>query len=185
MSPGVVASPVGLAGGTVDSPLGPIEVLLDADGVVVQVRFAGGDHDAFARARPLRATEQAAGGSMEEVRRQLGEYFAGRRSSFDLDLAFCGTSFQLAVWRAMLDIPFGETRTYGEIATAIGRPSAARAVGRASALNRLPILVPCHRLVGGDGGLHGYAGGLDLKRRLLALEAGDAIDPRPDGRGST
>jgi methylated-DNA-[protein]-cysteine S-methyltransferase len=178
-------TPGALLGSTVASPLGPIEVLLDGDGAVVQLRFAEGDYGAFPGARPLAAAGRATGGPIDEVRRQLDEFFAGGRRSFELDLALRGTPFQLAVWRAMLDVPFGETRTYAWIAAAIGRPSAARAVGRASALNRLPVLVPCHRLVGGDGGLHGYAGGLDIKRRLLAHEAGEAIDPRPGGRGST
>lgn len=178
-------TPAGLVGGTLDSPLGPLEALLDDGGAVVQLRFLDGDYRSFPGPRPLTARGPAPRARLAEVRRELDEYFAGERRSFGLVPALGGTAFQVGAWRAIAAIPFGERRTYAEVAAAIGRPFAARAVGRASALNRLPILVPCHRLVGTDGDLHGYAGGLDIKRFLLALEAGEAIDPRPDGRGST
>ena len=101
---------------------------------------------------------------------QLEDYFSGRRSQFDLVLAPRGTDFQHAVWAELRRIPPGETRTYGEIARALGRPGASRAVGRANATNPLPIVVPCHRVVGADGSLTGFAGGLGWKRRLLAIE---------------
>ncbi|HEX5504061.1 MAG TPA: methylated-DNA--[protein]-cysteine S-methyltransferase [Thermomicrobiales bacterium] len=101
---------------------------------------------------------------------QLAAYFAGARRAFDLALDPQGTPFQRAVWAAVAAIPYGETRTYGELARAIGRPAAARAVGAANGANPLPPIVPCHRLVGADGGLTGYGGGLPLKRALLALE---------------
>jgi len=102
---------------------------------------------------------------------QLGEYFTGRRRAFDLPLAPVGTDFQKAVWRALTETPFGRTMTYGELAHRLGRPSAARAVGAANGMNPIAIIVPCHRVIGADGRLTGYAGGLDIKRKLLELEA--------------
>lgn len=101
---------------------------------------------------------------------QLAEYFAGARQAFDLPLDFRGTDFQKAVWAQLLAIPFGETRSYAEIARAIGRPSACRAVGAANGRNPVSIIAPCHRVVGANGTLTGFAGGLEAKRRLLALE---------------
>lgn len=100
----------------------------------------------------------------------LQDYFAGARRAFDLPLDPSGTPFQLAVWAALRTIPYGETRSYRDIALQIGRPTALRAVARASAANPLPIVVPCHRVIGADGALRGYAGGLALKRALLELE---------------
>jgi methylated-DNA-[protein]-cysteine S-methyltransferase len=101
---------------------------------------------------------------------QLSEYFAGKRKKFDLPLDLNGTNFQLSVWRALLKIPYGETRTYGEIAKSLGKPGAARAVGMANHDNPVAVVVPCHRVVGHDGSLTGYAGGLHLKQALLSLE---------------
>lgn len=101
---------------------------------------------------------------------QLGEYFAGERRAFDLAIDWRGTPFQRAVWDAVRAIPYGETRTYGEIAAQLGRPQAARAVGGANGANPLAPIVPCHRLVGRDGSLRGYGAGIDMKRWLLALE---------------
>ncbi|HEU5443511.1 MAG TPA: methylated-DNA--[protein]-cysteine S-methyltransferase [Steroidobacteraceae bacterium] len=101
---------------------------------------------------------------------QLGEYFAGRRHSFDLPLAPRGTEFQRRVWRALTGIPYGTTISYGELARRIGQPSASRAVGLANGANPLPIVVPCHRVIGANGSLTGFGGGLPIKRRLLALE---------------
>ena len=105
-----------------------------------------------------------------EAERQLDEYFAGRRKRFALKLDVSGTAFQRKVWNALLTIPFGETRSYAEIATQIGHPRAARAVGAANGRNPLSIVAPCHRVVGSTGALTGFAGGLDVKARLLALE---------------
>ena len=105
-----------------------------------------------------------------EAGRQLAAYADGRLRAFDLPLAPCGTSFQHAVWRALLDIPFGQTRSYGEVAASLGRPRAARAVGMACHRNPVAIIIPCHRVIGASGQLTGYAGGLDIKARLLALE---------------
>jgi methylated-DNA-[protein]-cysteine S-methyltransferase len=115
--------------------------------------------------------------------RQLGAYFEGRLTRFDLALAPRGTEFQLRVWRALTEIPYGRTASYAQIAARIGRPAAVRAVGAANGANPLPIVVPCHRVIGADGSLTGYGGGLDLKASLLALER--AVDrpglfqPRP------
>ncbi len=107
---------------------------------------------------------------LAEARRQLEEYFAGSRRVFDLPLTPEGTAFQRAVWEALQAIPYGETRTYGQIAAAVGRPKAFRAVGGACHCNPIGIIIPCHRVVGSSGRLTGYAGGLDRKAALLALE---------------
>ena len=107
---------------------------------------------------------------LAEGRRQLMEYLAGERSAFDLPLRLQGTDFQRQVWEALRAIPYGETRSYGQLAAALGRPKAGRAVGMANHNNPIPILVPCHRVVGANGSLTGYAGGVDLKQRLLELE---------------
>lgn len=98
------------------------------------------------------------------------EYFAGRRDRFELELEFTGTDFQKQVWRALLTIPFGETRSYSQIAQQIGNPSAVRAVGAANGRNPISIIAPCHRVIGASGGLTGFAGGLEAKQYLLALE---------------
>ncbi len=102
--------------------------------------------------------------------RQLSEYFAGERREFDLPLDLEGTEFQKAAWLALADVPYGETTSYGTQAAAIGRPGAFRAVGAANGKNPVPIVLPCHRIVGADGSLTGFAGGLDVKARLLAFE---------------
>ncbi|MEX5558237.1 methylated-DNA--[protein]-cysteine S-methyltransferase [Pseudomonas rhodesiae] len=105
-----------------------------------------------------------------ETERQLTEYFAGRRNRFELELDFTGTVFQKLVWQALLTIPFGETRSYSEIAQQIGNPKAVRAVGAANGRNPISIIAPCHRVIGASGGLTGFAGGLQAKQYLLALE---------------
>lgn len=114
---------------------------------------------------------------LTEARNQLLAYFAGKRSTFDLPLAPKGTAFQLKVWEALRTIDYGTTRSYGKIAEQIGAPGAARAVGSANHDNPLAIVVPCHRVVGANGSLVGYAGGLDQKRALLDLEAAEARLP--------
>ena len=105
-----------------------------------------------------------------ETERQLAEYFAGVRTAFDIELDMTGTEFQKRVWAALLTIPFGATRSYAEIARQIGRPKASRAVGAANGRNPVSILAPCHRAIGSDGKLHGFAGGLEVKQYLLDLE---------------
>lgn len=107
-----------------------------------------------------------------ETERQLGDYFAGRRRSFDIPLDFLGTDFQKRVWAALLRIPFGETRTYAQIAEEIGNPKSVRAVGAANGRNPISIVAPCHRVIGSNGSLTGFAGGLEAKRLLLSLESG-------------
>jgi methylated-DNA-[protein]-cysteine S-methyltransferase len=101
---------------------------------------------------------------------QLSEYFDGNRTAFDFPLEVDGTPFQMAVWRALLRIPYGQTRSYGDIAKEIGKPGAARAVGMANHENPIAVVIPCHRVVGQNGSLTGYAGGLDLKKKLLSIE---------------
>jgi methylated-DNA-[protein]-cysteine S-methyltransferase len=117
---------------------------------------------------------------LAEAALQLVDFLAGRRRGFDLPLRPSGTDFQLLVWASLLAIPYGQTRSYGQQATALGRPTAVRAVGSANSRNPLPIVVPCHRVVGSGGALTGYAGGVTLKARLLDLEAGrgslDSLD---------
>jgi methylated-DNA-[protein]-cysteine S-methyltransferase len=110
------------------------------------------------------------GDLLTETTRQLGDYFAGRRTEFSLPLGLAGTPFQRRVWAALQEIPYGETISYGELAQQIGRPTAARAVGLANGRNPISIVVPCHRVVGSDGSLTGYGGGLERKQHLLAFE---------------
>ena len=143
----------------IDSPIGPL-TLTERDGALVRLSF--GAHGPCEPPTPLlaRATEQ------------LNEYFAGTRREFDLPLAPVGTDFQLACWRALAEIPYGETRSYGQQSDRIGRPDRARAVGAANGANPIAIILPCHRVIGADGSLTGFGGGLETKRRLLDLEAG-------------
>jgi methylated-DNA-[protein]-cysteine S-methyltransferase len=111
---------------------------------------------------------------LDEARRQLEAYFAGELREFELPLAPQGSEFQLRVWGELAKIPYGETISYGELATRVGDPTKARAVGAANGRNPLPVIVPCHRVIGADGSLTGFGGGLERKRRLLDLEAGAA-----------
>jgi methylated-DNA-[protein]-cysteine S-methyltransferase len=116
---------------------------------------------------------------LDEAVRQLGEYFAGERRDFDLELDPVGTPFQLAVWAALRDIPYAETINYGQLAGRVGNPHASRAVGLANGRNPISIVVPCHRVIGANGSLTGYGGGLDRKRTLLELERRTAGDQEP------
>jgi methylated-DNA-[protein]-cysteine S-methyltransferase len=108
-----------------------------------------------------------------ETERQLKDYFSGRRKAFELTLDFAGTEFQKKVWRALLTIPFGETRSYAQIARQIGAPKAVRAVGAANGRNPISIIAPCHRVIGSSGELTGFAGGLEAKARMLRLEGAE------------
>ena len=108
---------------------------------------------------------------IDETARQLSEYFSGERAAFDLPLELCGTDFQREVWQALIEIGYGSTRSYADVAGSLGRDAAVRAVGRANGMNAIAIVVPCHRVVGADGKLTGYGGGLWRKQRLLDLEA--------------
>jgi len=144
------------------SPLGPIGVTVDGTGRVVRIEL--GVRDARCQ------QDTAAMRRCDPVLRQLAEYFAGRRRTFALELAPVGTPFQMAAWRALQAIPWGRTRSYAQLAEAIGRPTAVRAVGGANGANPLPIVVPCHRVIAADGSIGGFSGGIDRKRWLLAHE---------------
>jgi methylated-DNA-[protein]-cysteine S-methyltransferase len=121
---------------------------------------------------------------LNRVEQQLAEYFAGTRNRFELELDFQGTEFQKKVWQALLTIPFGETRSYRQIAEQIGSPGAVRAVGAANGRNPISIIAPCHRVIGSSGELTGFAGGLDAKHTLLTLEGFTAHAPKKRGTAS-
>jgi methylated-DNA-[protein]-cysteine S-methyltransferase len=153
-----------------DSPCG--RMLLVADGeALCGAYFVGQKHFKEIASNWRREPRAAA---LLQARRELDEYFAGQRTKFDVALAAEGTPFQREVWRAIAGVPFGETISYAELARRAGRPGSARAAGAATGRNPIGVIVPCHRIVGADGSLTGYAGGVDKKRALLALEAGAA-----------
>lgn len=148
----------------VESPIGDLLVAGD-DGVLKLVSFPRGS-----MAREPDEGWERNDSEFDEVRRELGEYFEGKRESFDVPLEADGTDFQRDVLGALQQIPYGETRTYGEIAEHLGKPKASRAVGAANGRNPIPILIPCHRVIGSDGSLTGFGGGIDTKEFLLSLE---------------
>jgi len=150
-----------------DSPVGPLTLIADETALVAVLWPDDAPGRVRLEHRPARSGESTL---LDRVAAQLDEYFAGTRTEFDLPLAPRGTQFQLEVWRALETIPYGETMTYGELATSIGRPAAARAVGGANSKNPLSIVVPCHRVIGSTGKLTGFAGGLTTKEQLLLLE---------------
>jgi methylated-DNA-[protein]-cysteine S-methyltransferase len=133
------------------------------------------EHDKPNRVRLGPMQEEKDSPVLAETERQLNEYFAGKRSRFELEFDFAGTEFQKKVWQALLTIPFGETRSYREIAVQIGNARAVRAVGAANGKNPISIIAPCHRVIGAAGDLTGYAGGLAAKKLLLTLESGDML----------
>jgi methylated-DNA-[protein]-cysteine S-methyltransferase len=161
------------------TPVAPACALVAEDGALAGLFFFGSDRPDGRQAREVAARE-ARGAALawqedgtplfDPIAAQLSEYFAGRRRVFDLPLALRGTPFQLQVWEELQRIPFGATCTYTELARRVGRPAAVRAVGRANATNPVSLVVPCHRVVGADGTLTGYGGGLGVKRALLDLE---------------
>jgi methylated-DNA-[protein]-cysteine S-methyltransferase len=155
---------------SVDSPIG--RIVLAGDGSRLQGLYMT-EHK---RAPVLDAVDRDDGAFIEAVR-QLTEWFEGRRTTFDLDLDPVGTQFQTEVWAALVSIPFGTTTTYGDLATKLGRPGSARAVGHAVARNPIGIVVPCHRVVGANGVLTGFAAGLDRKRWLLEHERSAGLIP--------
>ncbi|MFD4673399.1 methylated-DNA--[protein]-cysteine S-methyltransferase [Lentzea sp. NPDC058450] len=154
------------------SPVGPLTLVGDG------TALAGLYFDGHLRTPRLDFGPESDAG-FERVRRQLDEYFAGTRRRFDLELAPRGSAFEQSVWKLLVEIPYGETRTYGQLAASLGDPAAAQAVGNANGWNPISIIVPCHRVVGSKGTLTGYAGGLTRKRYLLELEEPPAEE---DGR---
>ena len=148
---------------TIDSPIGLL-TLAGHGSALTNLRMVDQTHE------PSRADWSADPGAFNNAVDQLGAYFAGELTDFDIELDLRGTAFQRRVWKALLTIPYGETRSYGEIAEQIGASGAARAVGLANGHNPIAIVVPCHRVIGASGSLTGYGGGLDRKRTLLELE---------------
>lgn len=154
------------------TPVGEMAAAVDDHGRLVRLSFVALRGDAEIARDAARRGEAVAWDSdrAAPAAAQLGEYFAGRRTAFDLPLAPRGTAFQQRVWAELARIPFGETVSYRALAARVGNPAAVRAVGRANATNPLPVVVPCHRVIGADGSLTGYAGGVPAKEWLLALE---------------
>ena len=150
----------------VDSPIGRLKLVATDEGLAGILW----ENDRPDRVRLHIVAEDNSHPVLLETERQLKEYFAGRRKEFAVTLDLAGTDFQRRVWNALLTIPFGETRSYGQIARQIGNPDAGRAVGAANGRNPVSIIAPCHRVIGSTGKLTGFAGGLDTKARLLALE---------------
>jgi len=148
----------------IESPIGPLLLAAD-DAGLRQILFVNGRHPA----KPESSWKEDRVPHGETIR-QLKAYFAGHLENFDLQLAPEGTPFQLGVWRSLCEIPFGQTISYGELASRIGNPKASRAVGLANGSNPIPIVIPCHRVIGSNGKLTGYGGGLPIKEKLLALE---------------
>jgi methylated-DNA-[protein]-cysteine S-methyltransferase len=140
-----------------DSPIGPLGIETDEHGRLMAIHF-GAD------------TRHPASDTCDAVATQLLEYFEGKRRTFDVELALRGTPFQVAVWEELCRIPYGDTITYAELALRVGRPSAVRAVGAANGANPVPVIVPCHRVIGSNGTLTGYGGGIERKQWLLAHE---------------
>ena len=158
---------------TAPSPAGPVIFAVNEAGALVGLRFIEGQYARTLEEELTRDGYDLAQDSARtvSVRQRLEEYAAGTRLDFDLPLAPRGTSWQQTVWQALTEIPCGETRSYTELAALAGRPAAARAAGRANATNPIPLVIPCHRVIGADGSLTGYGGGLHIKERLLAHEA--------------
>ena len=149
---------------TIETQFGPIQAAFNAEGALTELKFGPKNGDGG----------YGNGAANPVVARQLDEFFAGRRKTFDLPMAPHGTDFQKQVWAELVRIPYGETISYAELAKRMGRDGAARAVGRANATNPIAIVVPCHRVIGADGSLTGYAYGVELKRGLLDFERGQA-----------
>lgn len=155
----------GLTYRTIDSPVGPL-TLAGVESTLMRLVIAG------QRREPDGSEWRYVKQAFPCAVTQLGAYFSGEARTFDVDLDLAGTDFQRRVWHAVQSIPYGQTRTYAQIAQQIGSPGGSRAVGSAVGRNPVPIIVPCHRVVGSAGSLTGYIGGIDCKRRFLALESG-------------
>ncbi len=174
-----VSVPGVLSWTTFDDPLGRVLAVARSGRLVRLSHFSSGAEALAWRGRHLPdAVEDDGAAPLPALRLQLGEYFRRARTRFELPLAPEGTPFQESVWRALTEIPFGSTLTYGELAERVGRAGAARAVGRANGDNPIGVVIPCHRVIGKDGSLTGYAGGTDRKRYLLELEGALCPSPR-------
>ena len=156
---------------TIDSPVGKLKLVASDDGLVAVLW----ENDNPRRVRLGESLEDESHPILIATQRQLDEYFAGKRNNFSVPLDMRGTRFQKDVWAALRAIPFGETRSYGQLAKQLGNPRASRAVGAANGKNPLSIIVPCHRVIGSDGQLTGFAGGLNTKTHLLKLEQNAGI----------
>lgn len=150
----------------VDSPVGKLKLVASDKGLVAVLW----ENDPPRRVRLEETQEDPQHKILARAEKELQEYFAGTREAFSIPLDMRGTTFQKNVWEALLGIPFGETRSYGQLAAQLGSPTASRAVGAANGRNPVSIIVPCHRVIGASGKLTGFAGGLDVKERLLTLE---------------
>ena len=155
----------------VTSPIGPLRLGADASGRLHEVRIGVPSGRGEVGRLDEGESSSSARRTLADTAAQLEEYFAGKRKAFDLPLAMDGSAFQRQVWTELQEIPFGATVSYGQLATQIGRPGAARAVGHANARNPIAVIVPCHRVIGTSGQLTGYGGGLPAKQLLLELEA--------------
>jgi methylated-DNA-[protein]-cysteine S-methyltransferase len=148
----------------IDTPIGPLHAAFDEKGKLVELGFRP-------PSRPVdESSSSSTTRSLDDLTTQITEYFSGKRKTFTFPLNPRGTPFQLAVWNALLEIPYGDTITYAELAQRIGKPSAVRAVGAANGANPIPVIIPCHRVIGSNGTLTGYGGGIERKQWLLALE---------------
>ena len=155
------------------SPIGDLTII-SANNYIIRIAFGAMPDENISEWLSSTGFDGALSSDCETINNmeeQLNEYFSGDRLAFDVPVMFHGTQFQRRVWLELQSVPYGRTATYGQIAANIGNPKASRAVGMANNKNRLPIIVPCHRIVGADGTLTGFAGGLDIKRRLLDLES--------------
>ena len=144
----------------IDTPIGKLTLCADETGIC-ELKFG------------MQSTRTDDVSMLDQAQQELEEYFAGRRKLFSVPLSIHGTPFQESVWRALIEVPYGETISYGELARRVNNPKACRAVGMANHVNRIPIFIPCHRVVGANGKLTGYAGGLEIKRMLLKTEGID------------
>jgi methylated-DNA-[protein]-cysteine S-methyltransferase len=147
----------------IETPIGNLHVVFDEEGRLCELGFRPSSRrvDESSSSTPRR---------LDDLSTQLHDYFSGSRKTFDYPLAPKGTPFQLAVWNALLEIPYGDTVTYAQLAQRIGKPAAVRAVGAANGANPIPVIIPCHRVIGSNGTLTGYGGGIERKQWLLALE---------------
>ncbi len=158
---------------TMTSPVGDLKLVANGPHLVAILW----ENDKPNRVKLGFMTEDNTAPILLETERQLNEYFAGKRNQFELELDFNGTEFQKKVWHALLTIPFGETRSYQQMANQLGNPKATRAVGAANGKNPISIIAPCHRIIGASGALTGFAGGLEVKAYLLKLESNETKSP--------